>query len=106
MIHITSPFNGAVLNHRHGKQTDTALTIKVTGTAPNCAVVKVNGILARREGELFHADIPLTKFDNKITACASGVQGDAEHTIRVAWDKYSKPRYRFSIDDNCFFLRD
>ena len=106
MIRITFPFNGAVLNHRHGRQTDTSLTITVTGIAPNCATVKVNGILATREGEFFHADIPLTKFDTKITATASGVQGEAEHTVRVVWDKYSKPRYRFSIDDNCFFLRD
>ena len=106
MIRITFPFNGAVLNYRHGKQTDTSLTIKVTGIAPNCAMVKVNGILATREGEFFHADIPLTKFDTRITATASGVQGEAEHTVRVVWDKFSKPRYRFSIDDNCFFLRD
>jgi hypothetical protein len=26
--------------------------------------------------------------------------------VRVLWDRYSQPRYRFSIDDNSFFLRD
>ena len=26
--------------------------------------------------------------------------------MRVVWDRYSEPRYRFSIDDNSFFLRD
>lgn len=26
--------------------------------------------------------------------------------MRVVWDGHSRPRYRFSIDDNSFFLRD
>ena len=26
--------------------------------------------------------------------------------MRVVWDRHSEPRYRFSIDDNSFFLRD
>ena len=26
--------------------------------------------------------------------------------VRVVWDRYSPPRYRFSLDDNSFFLRD
>ena len=106
MIHITFPFNGAVLNHRHGKQTDSSLLINVTGTAPNCAKVTVNGVEARRAGELFSAEIPITKFETRITACATGVQGESQHSVRVVWDKYSRPRYRFSIDDNSFFLRD
>jgi hypothetical protein len=29
-----------------------------------------------------------------------------EDRIRVVWDRHSFPRYRFSIDDNSFFLRD
>ena len=29
-----------------------------------------------------------------------------EARARVVWDRYSEPRYRFSIDDNSFFLRD
>lgn len=106
MIHITFPFNGAVLNWRHGRQDESSLTITVTGSAPNCSEVKVNGVIARRSGELFSAEVKLTKFDNMITAEAAGVQGQSQHTVRVVWDRYSRPRYRFSIDDNIFFLRD
>ena len=29
-----------------------------------------------------------------------------EQRVRVVWDKHSFPRYRFSVDDNSFFLRD
>ena len=29
-----------------------------------------------------------------------------EDRVRVVWDRYSEPRYRFAIDDNSFFLRD
>jgi hypothetical protein len=32
--------------------------------------------------------------------------GHAEQRVRVVWDKHSFPRYRFSVDDNSFFLRD
>jgi hypothetical protein len=32
--------------------------------------------------------------------------GRQEARTRVVWDRYSEPRYRFSIDDNSFFLHD
>ncbi|MBM3334219.1 hypothetical protein FJY63_06120, partial [Candidatus Sumerlaeota bacterium] len=34
------------------------------------------------------------------------LSGRSEHRVRVIWDRHSFPRYRFSIDDNSFFLRD
>ena len=37
---------------------------------------------------------------------AEGGGGRQEDRVRVVWDRYSEPRYRFSIDDNSFFLRD
>ena len=32
--------------------------------------------------------------------------GHAADRVRVVWDRFSRPRYRFSLDDNSFFLRD
>ena len=39
-------------------------------------------------------------------AVAAGEAGERRDRVRVVWDRYSEPRYRFSIDDNSFFLRD
>ena len=105
MIKICFPFNGAVLTHRNGVQDSYSLTIKVRGTAPLGAKVKVNGVEAERRGEIFIAPVRITKFETEITAVAEGYQGQAMHSIKVVWDKYSCKRFRISIDDNSFFMR-
>lgn len=106
MIKICFPYNGAVLTHRNGKQDDNSLTINVRGTAPYGTVVKVNGVVARRSGEIFIAPVKITKFETEIVAEGEGFGGIARHAIKVVWDKNSYKRYRFSIDDNVFWLRD
>ncbi|MFB3789312.1 MAG: hypothetical protein ACE15F_23380 [bacterium] len=103
---IEEPFHGAVLNRRHGKEENGALWIDVRGEAPLRDVVIVNGQKARREGRRFLASVPLRDQETEITAVAEGSQGRREHRVRVVWDRKSFPRYRFSIDDNSFFLRD
>jgi hypothetical protein len=106
MIHIDDPIHGAVLNHRHGRQDQRSLTIRVSGRAPQGARVLVNGHEAARAGETFAADVRLTEAWSDITATLQGPHGAATHAVRVLWDRWSRKRYRFSIDDNSFFLRD
>jgi hypothetical protein len=106
MIRIHEPFCGAVLNHRHGRKLKGGLEISVWGTAPVAEAVTVNGTCAARTGERFHATIVLDASETDIVAVSIGVAGRSEHRIRVVWDRWSKPRYRFGIDDNIFFLRD
>ncbi len=106
MISITKPFHGAILNHRHGQQENGRLKIEVVGEAPLRDIVIVNKNPARREGTRFIASVFLSEKETDITAVAEGNQGRNEHRIRVVWDRNSQPRYRFSIDDNSFFLRD
>lgn len=103
---IDEPFHGAVLNHRHGKPVDGGLQIQVSGLAPLDDRVTVNGVPARRAGNRFMADIVLRDKETGITAVSHGRFGRQTHDVRVVWDKHSFPRYRFSIDDNSFFLRD
>ncbi|MEN6426412.1 MAG: hypothetical protein ABFE13_13710 [Phycisphaerales bacterium] len=105
-MRIDEPFHGAVLNRRHGEPKDGGLKICVSGQAPAQDSVVVNGVSAQREGTSFRADIVLQQKDTQITAVAEGSLGRQEHRVRVVWDRYSQPRYRFSIDDNSFFLRD
>ena len=106
MIKIHDPFCGAVLNHRLGRKVKGGLEIPVWGTAPVGEPVKVNGATARRLGERFTAEVVLRDSETDIVAVSRGVTGRTEHQIRVVWDRHSIPRYRFSIDDNIFFLRD
>ncbi len=106
LIEIEEPFHGAVLNRRHGKEVNSGLKIKVNGKAPLSDRVTVNGVQAQRAGSRFFSEIILRKKETEITASSEGIFGSHEHRIRVVWDRYSQPRYRFSIDDNSFFLRD
>jgi hypothetical protein len=106
MLKITDPFHGAVVNRRMGKQTPDGLTISVRGEAPLRDKVLVNGQPARRAGTAFTADVTLKAKETDLVATADGVAGKAEHRVRVVWDRHSQPRYRFSLDDNSFFLRD
>jgi hypothetical protein len=102
---IEEPFHGAILNHRHGKRVPVGLEIEVSGKAPPGEQVTVGGRPARRDGDRFIGRIVLREKETDIVA---SLGSDERHTarVRVVWDRHSFPRYRFSIDDNSFFLRD
>ncbi len=103
---IDEPFDGAVLNRRHGTAVDGGLRIRVSGRAPADDRVTVNGLPAERAGERFAADIVLREKETEIVAAGEGRAGRLMDRVRVVWDRNSRPRYRFAIDDNSFFLRD
>ena len=103
---IEEPFHGAVLNRRHGQESGDGLKIQVRGRAPLRDRVTVNGTPARRAGTGFVSQLVLRRKETDIVALSQGSSGRREHRVRVLWDKHSQPRYRFSIDDNSFFLRD
>ncbi|NQU20186.1 MAG: hypothetical protein HQ567_02810 [Candidatus Nealsonbacteria bacterium] len=103
---IEEPFHGAVLNRRHGKAVDGGLQIRVRGRAPAEDRVTVNGKPATQTGNRFEAQLTLTEKETDIVARVTGGRGRRTDRVRVVWDRYSRPRYRFSIDDNSFFLRD
>ena len=105
-LRIEEPVHGAVLNRRHGQTVDGSLKIRVSGEAPVRDAVTVNGAPAQRAGTSFGAELMLRRKETEIVALAQGSFGRQEHRIRVLWDQHSQPRYRFSIDDNSFFLRD
>lgn len=105
-VKIVAPVQGAVLNHRHGRQTADGLTIAVAVEAPAEARVTVNGVPCRRAGSGFEADVTLRDSETDLVAVAERGDHREQARVRVVWDRYSEPRYRFSIDDNSFFLRD
>jgi len=103
---IEEPFHGAVLNRRRGKEVPGGLEIAVSGKAHLRDAITVNGVAPRRQGESFHTTVVLREEQTEIAALAEGPRGRREHRVRVFWDKRSRLRYRFGIDDNSFFLRD
>ena len=106
MFKIEEPFHGAILNWRNGEKSPDGLKIKVKGIAPLGSEVMVNGKKTQRKGIEFTGEILLKGRETEIIATAEDIYGNREHHIKVIWDKYSEPRYSFSIDDNIFFLRD
>ncbi len=106
MLRITWPFHGAVLNQNHGVVEGDSLRIKVTGDSGQGGVAMVNGAPAELVGGRFEAEVVLIERETEIVAVQGGPRGRQEHRVRVVWDQHSFPRYRFSIDDNSFFLRD
>jgi hypothetical protein len=105
-VRIEEPFDGAVCNRRHGQSVAGGLRIRVFGTAPAGARVTVAGRPAARSGTRFDADVVVSDPQTEIVAAAEGGGTRSEDRARVVWDRHSFPRYRFSIDDNSFFLRD
>ncbi|MCL4203878.1 MAG: hypothetical protein KJ000_15355 [Pirellulaceae bacterium] len=106
VIEIEYPYHGAVLNRRHGLQSADGLTIDVRGRAWAGALVTINGVAADHEGDRFRASLVLRDKETDLVAVAENAAGRQEARVRVVWDRHSEPRYRFSIDDNSFFLRD
>lgn len=106
LVKIDHPFNGAILNHRLGQEVENGLKIEVRGEAPLHSVVKVNGLIAKRSGTEFIAEIVLQEEETDIVATAEGWFGHNSHRIRVVWDKNSFPRYCFEFDDVIFSFRD
>jgi len=100
-LRITEPPGGAILNRRDGETTAAGLWIVVQGTAPGTSI-KLNGRTVAVNDGRFKARVLLRRFENRITAEASG----HKQAITVLWDRHSMPRYRFSVDDNILFLKD
>jgi hypothetical protein len=101
-VKILEPIDGAVLNHRHGTPAEGGLAIRVTGTARSSEPVTVNGTPCRRVGDRFEATLVLRQGETELVAATPA----GSDRVWLVWDRYSEPRYRFSLDDNSFFLRD
>jgi hypothetical protein len=105
-LHIHWPVNGDILNRHDGTESRGALSVEVRGWAPPGAEVRVNGLRVTRVGESFRCNIPLRQRENRIVATAQARGRRWHDAVTVLWDKGSRKRYRFSIDDNIQFLKD
>jgi len=105
-LQIHYPIHGDILNRHDGREGADALSVEVRGCAPRGSDVRVNGRKATLAGESFGCTIPLRRRENRIVAKARLSAREHQDAITVLWDRGSRKRYRFSIDDNVQFLKD
>jgi len=102
VITITTPIDGAILNRHDGDEENGRLTTTVRGRTDRPESVLVNGVQATVQGNDFQARIVLTDRRSTVTAQV----GDETCSQTVLYDRGSFKRYRFSLDDDIWFLRD
>lgn len=106
-LQILEPMDGAVMHARLGRAVPGGLEVDVLGRAPRGATVLVQGRAARRDGEqTFHGTAVLRERETEVVVTAQSGDERQQARIRLVWDRHSRKRYRFVIDDNSFFLRD
>lgn len=101
-VKITHPREGDILNRHDGEETGNGLSIVVRGTGPRDARVRVNGVEASLEGNVFRCDALLTERSGTIVAETE----DARDEVCVLWNQRSRKRFRFSVDDTICLLKD
>ena len=106
MIHITQPYPGQVLNRRQGEATAAGLRVTLRGTVRGAATVHVNGQPTPALLGEFSTPVELLPGRNELVATADGALGQGRHTVEVWYDPHGAQRYRLSVDDNSFWLRE
>ena len=104
MISITNFREGALVNYRHGVETEKSLTIEIQGMNSFGTPVKVNGVAAQQDGLHFTAPVELTQKINTVEVVTMTSYGEFSQKLTLVWDKKSFRRCNFYIDDNIFIF--
>lgn len=106
-VRLNFPWDGDVLNRHDGIERADRLEIVVTGQAWPGAKVTCRGQETVTDGDgNFALPVSVTQREETIEVVASDGAATAAARARVMWDDHSRPRYRFSVDDNIEFLAD
>jgi hypothetical protein len=103
-IKFLSPIDGDLLNEIDGKVINGCLVTKVRVQASPGAKIKINNADAKFIDNTFVSDVNLKDYKN-IIEVVDGSTGNSQ-SITVFWLKNYVNRYRLSLDDNIWFLRD
>ncbi len=103
-IAFSGPVDGDMLTEYDGIVTDGRLKINVKISAPPGARMKVNGIKAGYRDSIYLAEIFLTDYRNVIEVTES--KSGQKQSITIYWLRNYTNRYRLSLDDNIWFLKD
>ena len=98
------PIDGDMLNDYDGLVSDKCLITKVKVLASLGRKLKLNGIDAKYEDGIYRTDVRLKEYKNIIEVL--DVTSGEKLSIIVFWLKNYVNKYRLSLDDNIWFLKD
>jgi len=102
-IKFISPIDGDMLNERDGIVANGNLTTTIKIAAPSGSCIKVNGIKADYLDGIYQAKVTLKDYKNVLKVEESKGFSDS---ITIFWLKNFANKYRLSLDDNIWFLKD
>ena len=103
-IKFKSPIDGDMLNNNDGSIIDGNLITRISVTAPPGSRIKVNGANTKYIDGGYHADIKLQHYENTIELIEE--KTGYKENIKVFWLRNFANKYRLSLDDNIWFLKD
>ena len=104
MIRFLSPVDGDMLHKYDGTVSGKNLIIKTTIAAPPASRIKVNGVTTKYVDGTFQADVRLKKYENIIQMVEG--KNKYEESIKVFKLNNYINKYRLSLDDNIWFMKD
>jgi hypothetical protein len=104
-VTFSSPIDGDMLNAKNdGTLVNGHLRTTIKIKAPAGSIIQVNGIDAKYVDGQFLADVLLKDYKNVIEAVE--VNTGQKQSITIFWLKNFTGKYRLSLDDNIWFLKD
>ena len=103
-IKFISPVDGDMLCSYDGKESGSSLITEVILSGPPGLNIKISGIQAARNNGIYRASVPLKNYRNDLEV--QDASSGEKTKITVYWLKNVVDRYRLSLDDNIFFLKD
>lgn len=103
-ISFISPIDGDMLHSKDGEVINGSLEVIVSVKAPQGSNISINGERATAIKDIFIAKLGFEKYKNNIQV-VNNTTGEKKG-ITVYWLPNFANKYRLSIDDNIWFLRD
>ncbi len=103
-IRFLSPIDGDMLCEYDGKLENGNLSTTVRISAPYGSSIMINGTNAKFADKLFLSEVLLRDYENVIEV--EDRKSGEKQSITVFWLKNWTNKYRLSLDDNIWFLKD
>ncbi|HEC43499.1 MAG TPA: twin-arginine translocation signal domain-containing protein [Bacteroides sp.] len=103
-LRFLSPIDGDMLCEYDGKVKNGSLSTIIRISAPQGSYIRINGEDAKAADDFFFSEVQLKGYENVIEV-EDGNSGEKQ-SIKVYWLKNWTNRYRLSLDDNIWFLKD
>ena len=97
------PADGVMLTQAAGQVTGEGLEITCIINAPPDSRITVNGVLCTARTNAYQAAVLICNYKN--TLCAHDLDSGESSSIEVFYLKQAFMKYRFSLDDNIWFLQ-